>query len=268
MVVQEEKAIEVTRQVLNRCTVGEIAGHLVCEPALSRFRDANGENCDLLSNAFGLSSRRQPKRQPKRQPETSQCTGENSLRTALAGKGVKEPHITARVHHLLRATQVITDVVKYESYDAELHNWNQDPPSFWRIQVNDIFSGEKNDGIDCIRSLYCGLDRVQQDDYASATRRRFILILLTMLRDCVPKFTAPSEKFNRGQDTRSSVLDWMTLAIWGMEDRFAADFPKKRKELVRQLKAGNQYIQLTKFLGKGVLFCLGGMSTCRLSVST
>lgn len=182
----------------------------------------------------------------------------------LADKGVKKPFITTRVNQLLALIQDIINVEKHPSYKPKLSEWNEDARNLWRSQSSCIFVGHGKEGVNCVRSLYCGLDQVQQDDYVGAVRRRFILIMLVRLRDRVTTCAVLLGKPKSGQTTKSSALNWIVSAIGSQEDGSTPDSEKDRKLLRHLLIAGNSYLKILKVLGMGFLFLLGGMASRRL----
>lgn len=237
--------------VLNRATPKQIAEHPVCGTLANK---------DLLLKALELPH--QSKRQP--QPQTNQCKPGEDLRARLASKGIEEPRITKSVGRLLRAIQDIVDVEKHSSYESERLRWDDDAQHLWCSHFNDILVGDKEGGVDCVRSLYDGLIQIQRDDYVNAVRRRFILLMLTRLRHRVTTYAALLGKRERGQTKASWALNWIAPAIGSREE----DLEEKRHRLGRYLRIGNKYLKIKELLGMGFLFLLGGMDSHRLSVDT
>jgi len=164
--------------------------------------------------------------------------------------------------------QDIITVEQDDSYNIELSIWNNSARSLWLNQSNFFSAKNGNDGVECVRSLYCGLNRVQQDDYLSALRRRFILLMLVRLRDRVSACEALCGNCKSGQTTKSKALEWIVSAIRSREDASPPDLEKLRMEMRQLLIVGNSYLKIRKALGLGFLFFLGGNNSRRWSVNT
>jgi len=165
---------------------------------------------------------------------------------------------------VLRAMRGIDGAQHNSFLNSALDCWKRDTWSFWRSQAKSIFDENKGEGIECIRNVYNGLHRVEQDGYVNGARHRFLLVILRYLRDRASITSAFDGVRIRGRSDKSHATDLLACTISKTKDRRSPEFKSTRQRLLTFLKAANKYISTTQILGPGILFLLGGMDACCL----